>query len=231
MVGDRAGATATVRGRRGRVAVAFMSVSVLRRAEVGLSSPTRSGAADLSRVSARRRTIAPWPSDGSQRAPLDRRIGRHRRRGRRPRRRGPRHGRRGPDGRLSEVEESVFRAVNDLPGWLEPVAWPFQQLGALFVGPLVAVVALALHRYRLAIAALRGDGGEAGGRAGREGDGQPATTGDVGRGRHRGPRRRAPRRGELRVRARRPGRRPGLGRRARTSRVAGSWCRGCSSGP
>ena len=60
----------------------------------------------------------------------------------------------GPDGRLSEVEESVFRAVNDLPGWLEPVAWPFQQLGALFVGPLVAVVALALHRYRLAIAAL-----------------------------------------------------------------------------
>ena len=34
------------------------------------------------------------------------------------------------------------------------MAWPFQQLGALFVGPLVAVVALALHRYRLAIAAL-----------------------------------------------------------------------------
>ena len=60
----------------------------------------------------------------------------------------------GPDGRLPEVEESLFRAVNDLPGWLDPVAWPFQQLGALFVGPLVAVVALALRRYRLAIAAL-----------------------------------------------------------------------------
>jgi osmoprotectant transport system substrate-binding protein len=60
----------------------------------------------------------------------------------------------GSDGRLSGVEKTVFRAVNDLPGWLEPVAWPFQQLGALFVGPLVAVVAVALHRYRLAIAAL-----------------------------------------------------------------------------
>ena len=60
----------------------------------------------------------------------------------------------GPDGRLPGVEESVFRGINDLPGWIEPIAWPFQQLGAIFVGPIVAIVAVALRRYRLAIAAL-----------------------------------------------------------------------------
>ena len=47
------------------------------------------------------------------------------------------------DGTVPAVEESAFRAVNDLPGWLYPVVWPFQQLGALVLGPIVAVVALA----------------------------------------------------------------------------------------
>ena len=51
-------------------------------------------------------------------------------------------------------EAAVFHAVNDLPDALHVVAWPFQQLGALLVGPLVAVVALVLRRHRLAIAAL-----------------------------------------------------------------------------
>ena len=54
------------------------------------------------------------------------------------------------DGSVSEFEEDVFRAVNDLPGALYPVLWPFQQLGALLVGPVVAVVAAALRRFRLA---------------------------------------------------------------------------------
>ena len=58
------------------------------------------------------------------------------------------------DGTVSGVEETVFNAVNELPGALYPVVWPFQQIGALLVGPLVALVALVLRKYRLAIAAL-----------------------------------------------------------------------------
>jgi membrane-associated phospholipid phosphatase len=58
------------------------------------------------------------------------------------------------DGSVSDAEEAVFNAVNDLPDALNPVLWPFQQLGALFIGPTVAIVALVLRRYRLAIAAI-----------------------------------------------------------------------------
>jgi undecaprenyl-diphosphatase len=58
------------------------------------------------------------------------------------------------NGTVSSFEESVFRAVNDLPQGLYPFLWPFQQLGAVLVGPVVALVALVLRRYRLALAAL-----------------------------------------------------------------------------
>jgi undecaprenyl-diphosphatase len=58
------------------------------------------------------------------------------------------------DGAVSDVEQSVFRAVNDLPGALYPVLWPFQQLGAVLVGPLLAVVAVAHRQVRLGIALL-----------------------------------------------------------------------------
>ncbi len=58
------------------------------------------------------------------------------------------------DGTVPGWEESVFRTVNDLPGALYPVLWPFQQLGVLVIGPIVAIVALILRRYRLAVAAL-----------------------------------------------------------------------------
>jgi undecaprenyl-diphosphatase len=58
------------------------------------------------------------------------------------------------NGSVSSFEESVFHAINNLPGALYPILWPFQQLGAVLVGPLVALVALILRRYRLAIAAL-----------------------------------------------------------------------------
>jgi undecaprenyl-diphosphatase len=57
-------------------------------------------------------------------------------------------------GKVSGIEKSVFHAVNDLPGALYPVLWPFQQLGVLVVGLIVAVVALVLRKYRLAIAAV-----------------------------------------------------------------------------
>jgi glycosyltransferase 2 family protein len=58
------------------------------------------------------------------------------------------------DSTVSGAEEAVFHAVNDLPEALYPVLWPFQQAGALFIGPLVALIALLLRRYRLAWAAL-----------------------------------------------------------------------------
>lgn len=57
-------------------------------------------------------------------------------------------------GRVGAVERAAFRAVNGLPSALEPMLWPFMQLGNLAVGPLVAVVAAVTARYRLAAAAL-----------------------------------------------------------------------------
>jgi undecaprenyl-diphosphatase len=58
------------------------------------------------------------------------------------------------DGSVSSVEERVFHAVNDLPGALYPVLWPFQQLGVVIVGPAVALVAALSRRYRLAALVL-----------------------------------------------------------------------------
>jgi osmoprotectant transport system substrate-binding protein len=58
------------------------------------------------------------------------------------------------NGTVSGAEEWAFRAVNDGPGWLYKVASPVQQVGALLLGPVVAVVAVVLRRYRLAAAAL-----------------------------------------------------------------------------
>jgi membrane-associated phospholipid phosphatase len=58
------------------------------------------------------------------------------------------------DGTVPGWERSVFRAVNDLPEFLYRPLWPFQQLGALLIGPLVALIAVLFRRYRLAIALL-----------------------------------------------------------------------------
>lgn len=55
---------------------------------------------------------------------------------------------------VSAAERAIFRAVNDLPAALYPVLWPFQQLGAVLVGPILAVVAFALRRVRLGVALL-----------------------------------------------------------------------------
>ena len=51
-------------------------------------------------------------------------------------------------------EERLFDVINDLPGWLYPPIWAFQQLGVLIVGPVVAIVAAVTRRFRLALAAL-----------------------------------------------------------------------------
>ena len=57
-------------------------------------------------------------------------------------------------GRSRRSRSGCSDAINDLPGALYPILWPFQQLGAVLVGPLVALVALVLRKYRLAVATL-----------------------------------------------------------------------------
>jgi osmoprotectant transport system substrate-binding protein len=58
------------------------------------------------------------------------------------------------NGKVSTPERLVFRAFNELPGWLYPVLWPVQQLGNLVAGPAIAVIAAAFRRWRLALGAL-----------------------------------------------------------------------------
>jgi membrane-associated phospholipid phosphatase len=56
------------------------------------------------------------------------------------------------DGHLPDWERSLFETVNGLPGALYPLLWPFQQVGVVVVGPILAIVAALLRRYRLALA-------------------------------------------------------------------------------
>ena len=58
------------------------------------------------------------------------------------------------DGTVTAWEASIFHVVNNLPGALYRPLWPFQQLGALAIGPVVAIAAAIARRFRLAIAAL-----------------------------------------------------------------------------
>jgi membrane-associated phospholipid phosphatase len=58
-------------------------------------------------------------------------------------------------GTVGSVEESVFDAVNDLPGWLYQPLWIFQQFGNLVVAVVVGVIlALALRRWEVAVAVM-----------------------------------------------------------------------------
>jgi membrane-associated phospholipid phosphatase len=58
------------------------------------------------------------------------------------------------DGSVGSIERSIFEAVNGLPQVIEPPMRLAQFLGVLIVGPIVAIVALVLRRWRLALAAL-----------------------------------------------------------------------------
>jgi len=58
------------------------------------------------------------------------------------------------DGSVGSLERSVFEAINGLPEVLEPPMRLAQFLGVLVVGPVVAIVALVLRRWRLALAAI-----------------------------------------------------------------------------
>jgi undecaprenyl-diphosphatase len=58
------------------------------------------------------------------------------------------------DGTVGPVELRIFREINGLPDALSPPMRGAQLLGILAVGPLVAVAALLLRRWRLAVAAV-----------------------------------------------------------------------------
>lgn len=57
------------------------------------------------------------------------------------------------NGRVGPAERAVFRAINGFPDWLSSPMVAFQYLGTLVVGPVVAVIALAFRKWRLAGAA------------------------------------------------------------------------------
>ena len=51
---------------------------------------------------------------------------------------------------VGAAELAVFRAINELPGWLYPPAWLLMQYGTFITIPVSALVALGLRRVRLA---------------------------------------------------------------------------------
>jgi undecaprenyl-diphosphatase len=55
---------------------------------------------------------------------------------------------------VSSIEVEIFRAANDLPHWLNTAIWPLMQYGTFLTIPVLAVVALAFRRVRLAVAML-----------------------------------------------------------------------------
>ena len=57
---------------------------------------------------------------------------------------------------VTSAEESVFRAVNDLPGLLNPVIWLAMQFGNLFAIPIAVIAALAFRHWRLAVSFAAG---------------------------------------------------------------------------
>src|SRR5688572_719538 len=61
------------------------------------------------------------------------------------------------NGRVGSTEESLFRALNELPEWLYRPLWVFQQLGNVVVAFVVVLAVAAIVRSRrLAIAAVLG---------------------------------------------------------------------------
>ncbi len=59
------------------------------------------------------------------------------------------------DGTVGAAEAAVFRAINDLPGGLYPLLWPFQQFGNLLVALVLGLgVAVALRQWKVAAAVV-----------------------------------------------------------------------------
>ena len=89
------------------------------------------------------------------------------------------------DGAVSGSRRRSSTPINDLPQALYPVLWPFQQLGVLVVGPIVALVAAILRQFRLAAAILVATVAKLDAGARRQGHRHPATAGHVDRSRRR----------------------------------------------
>jgi glycosyltransferase 2 family protein len=58
------------------------------------------------------------------------------------------------DGEVPAWERDLFEWVNELPGPLLPVLWPFQQLGAFAIVPLLALVLAITRRVRWSVAVM-----------------------------------------------------------------------------
>ncbi len=52
---------------------------------------------------------------------------------------------------VTSLEEDVFRFVNDLPGFLNPILWLAMQFGNLAAIPVAVVIALIFRHWRLAV--------------------------------------------------------------------------------
>lgn len=53
---------------------------------------------------------------------------------------------------ISGLEEGLFRAINDLPDWIEYPGWPVMQLGSILAVPILAIACIALFRdWRIAV--------------------------------------------------------------------------------
>src|SRR5687767_16028928 len=52
---------------------------------------------------------------------------------------------------VTNLEEEVFRSINGLPGFLNPLLWLAMQFGNLFAIPVAVVLALVFRHWRLAI--------------------------------------------------------------------------------
>jgi len=65
-------------------------------------------------------------------------------------------------GRVPGWERAVFGVVNGLPGFLYPVLWPLQQLGAIGIVPVIAAICLAARRPLRAVAVTLAGAGKLG---------------------------------------------------------------------
>ena len=55
---------------------------------------------------------------------------------------------------LSDLEVSIFQAVNELPQGYHAYVWPFMQYGTFITIPVLALIAFAFRRFRLGWALL-----------------------------------------------------------------------------
>jgi undecaprenyl-diphosphatase len=52
---------------------------------------------------------------------------------------------------VTSLEETIFRAINEFPGFLHPLLWLAMQFGNLFAIPVAVVIALLFRHWRLSL--------------------------------------------------------------------------------